>query len=364
MNFCFIIGLVMLWIVGAAGTEAAPYAPNNAGILYSPYNWLVTPTTAKSINAGAYFRTQINATATCKIGLSLGTATPYSEEYARLDGGPWQEYIPASAGAQTWALTMPTSTTSPNHLLEFIIKSTTETQDRWNTQATAVEFTGLTLDSGATLTRPPSRKYRILIYGDSITEGVRVNGFSGIANDTDRNDNTLDYSYKLAELLDAEVGIVGFGATGVTRGGSGSVPALPISYSQLWSGQPRIFLSVPDLVIYNEGANETGAPRADELTAFAAVIKGIGYAGYANTFAGLNGTRHLILRPFNGAQAANLPAVAASFHSVNVVYGDTIGFWSGTDASDGLHPYAYAHLGQISPQVAALALPLLHPCVP
>ena len=355
---------------GGAGAQALPaegtaaraaIAPDNAGLFYSPYNWLVTPSAAKTVNAGAYFRTRINATRTCQIGLSVGPATPYSQAYARLDGGPWQEYVPKAAGAQTWALTMPSPTTSPNHLLEFVVKSTTETQDRWNGQATAVQFTGLTLDPGATLTLPPARKYRFLLFGDSITEGVRVNGFSGIPNDTDRNDATLDYAYPLGELLDAEVGVVGFGATGMTAGGSGGVPALPASYRQLWSGQARAFSPVPDLVIYNEGTNEPSAARAAMLAAFTKVVQGIGDTGTTNTSAGLNGTRHLILRPFNGAQSANLSAVAASFHSANVVYGDTTGFWSSEDASDGLHPYAYAHLGQIAPQVAALALPLLRP---
>lgn len=338
----------------------ADILPGNAGILYSPYNWLVSSSAAKTINAGAYFRTLVHATATCQIGLTIGPAAPYSEVYARLDGGAWQEYIPTAGGPQTWPLTMPKPSTASTHLLEFLIKSTTETQDRWNAQTTAVQFTGLTLDAGGSVSLPAARKYQVLIYGDSITEGVRVNGYTGIPNDTDRNDNTLDYSYKLGELLDAEVGVVGFGATGLTVSGSGNVPALPASYRLLWAGQPRTFSPVPDLVIYNEGTNESGAPLSAMTAALTTVINGIGYAGTPPTSAGLNGTRHLILRPFGGYQAANLSAIAAQLNSPNVVYGDTTGFWAAADASDNLHPYGYAHLGQIAPKVAALALPLLH----
>jgi len=336
-------------------------APDNVGFFYSPYNWAVSASTAETINSGAYFRTLLGGTATCSIGLNIGAATPYSEVYARLSSGAWQKYTPTAAGAQSWALTMPTGSTAGKYLLEVLVKSTTETQDRWNSQTTAVQFTGLTLDSGGATTLPAARKYRVLIYGDSITEGVRVNGYSGITNDTDRNDNTLDYSYKLGGLLDAEVGVVGFGATGVTVGGSGNVPALPTSYNQLWSGQARVFSPVPDLVIYNETTNESGAALSALQPAFSAVINGIGYAGTANTFSGLNGTRHLILQPFGGYQAANLQTIASGFGSANVVYGSTAGLFSSADSSDGLHPYGYAHLGTLAPGVAALALPLLRP---
>ena len=360
-------------VAGGAGggpTFTPTFAPNSAGFLYpvpgsagSQGNWFVTPTAAKSINAGAYVRALIGGSATCRVGLNIGTATPYSEVEARLDGGPWQVYTPTVSGIQTWTLTMPPVTTSTTHLLEIVVKSTTETQDRWNTQSTAVQFLGVLLDAGATLVAPQRRKYLVYVFGDSITEGVRTNGFTGIANDTDRNDAAVDYSYRLGELLNAEVVVVGFGGSGVTRGGSGNVAALTSSYGLLWAGQARAFASVPDLVVYNEGANETTATLAVETTAFTTVIGGIGY-GSATTYAGLSGTRHLILRPFNGAQAANLPSVAASFGSPNVVYGDTTGLWASTDASDNLHPYAYAHLGNLAPGVAALALPLLRPAAP
>ena len=332
-------------------------APNSASFVYSPYNWLVTGEAAKTINAGAYFRIRLDNTAACAIGLNIGAATPYSECWARLDTGSWQEYIPTASGPQTWMLTLPSPTTSRTHLLEFVVKSTTETKDRWDNLTTAVQFTGLTLDPGAGVTLPAARKYRVLLYGDSITEGVRVNGYEGIPDDTDRNDSVSDYSYQLGQLLNAEVGVVGFGATGLQTGGSGNVPALPLSYNYLWSGQERSFSPVPDLVVYNEGTNDGNAPIGAEL---AAVIRGIGYAGKTNTFSGLNGTRHLVLEPFGGYESLNLQAEVKAIDNANVTYGSTAGFWNSKDSSDGLHPYAYAHLS-IAPQVAVLISPLLTP---
>jgi hypothetical protein len=80
----------------------------------------------------------------------------------------------------------PPFSASKSHLLEVIVKSTTETNSRWTPQNTAVVFTGLTLDAQATVRLPQRKRYNILIYGDSITEGVRTLGFEGIQNDTDR----------------------------------------------------------------------------------------------------------------------------------------------------------------------------------
>lgn len=86
---------------------------------------------------------------------------------------------------------------------------------------------------------------------------MRVNGFAGIANDTDRNDALQVYSWLLSQELPAEVGVVGFGATGINTSGSGNVPLLAKSYGYLWAGRARSFSDPePDLIIYNEGTND------------------------------------------------------------------------------------------------------------
>lgn len=76
--------------------------------------------------------------------------------------------------------------------------------------------------------------------GDSISEGVLTLGGSQ-SFDTDHNDNSVCYSWALGPLLGANMGIVGFGATGLSRAGSGGVPPLGVSWNQLWDGVPRAF---------------------------------------------------------------------------------------------------------------------------
>ena len=201
------------------GAAATTIAMNDAALLYSPYNWVVTVDGAKTINPGAYFRVIFTGqSAVLHTDTSNSGVGPYSQFWTRVDGGPLVQHVLAP-GNPDFAIPLgPPFSASPNHLLEVIVKSSTETRDRWFQQTTAVVFTGLTLDANATVRVPQRKPKNVLIYGDSITEGVRTLGFVNIPNDTDRNDAVRDYSFQLCQMLPCEIGIVAFGATGLTKG--------------------------------------------------------------------------------------------------------------------------------------------------
>lgn len=342
------IGFALLGLslfTGSAQTVAPPVAMNHPAILYSPFNWGVTAEAAKTINAGAYFKVLFSGTS-CRLTTdSSANVKPYSQFWARVDGGAFVQYTLATGNPE---FTVASGLVKRKHLLEVVIKSSSETIDRWVKQRTGVTFTGLVLDTGATVTAPARKPFNILIYGDSITEGVRVNGYVGITDDTDRNDALQVYSWLLSQELPAEVGVVGFGATGLTRAGSGSVPALGSSYQYLWAGQPRSFADPePDLIIYNEGTNDGSSITAG----MTAVVKALRKAAPS--------ARQLLLLPFNGSHAAELKAVVAAVGDAKISYGDTKGFFSTADSSDALHPYGYANLAFIAPKLATLVTPLL-----
>jgi hypothetical protein len=316
---------------------------NNAAILYSPYNWLATSAQAKTINSGAYFKTIFTGTSCTLTTNTSGNSAPYSEFLVRIDGGPFVAYTLATSSP---SYVVGTGLVNRAHSLEVVVKSTSETIDRWNTQSTAMIFTSIILDSGATVRLPNRKPYNIIVYGDSITEGVRtLNATAG--NDTDRNDATRDYSWLLGEILPAEVGVVGFGATGIINGGSGNVPNLAGSYNFLWSGQARTFSPAPDLVIYNEGTNDGASIQAGMTTMI------------ANMISAAPSCKQLLLRPFGGQHAGDLQVAVTAAANTKVVYGDTTGFWTSSDSSDGLHPFDYSHIMFLAPKVAALAAPLL-----
>ena len=331
-------------------------APNNAGILYSPYNWNVGASSAVTINAGAYFKTLFSG-ASCVLNFTVTyMASPASELWWRIDDGPLTE----ANVAATVTLTIPAQTASnadvPYHLLEVIVKSTTETANRWNSvgsaTGTAVIFTGLTLDAAAAVVAPLAAAKNLLIYGDSITEGVRTCG-EAATYDTDRNDAWACWSYRLGALLGAEVGVVGFGASGLSVVGSGNVPILGTSYNLLYQGQSRTFSPLPNLVAFNEGTNDG---NTNIVAAMTGVLNGI--------LAACAGSPIAVLRPFNGNQAANLQAaIAACNNPAACHYIDTTGFFNTAYGADAmaLHPSGPNDLAIIAPQIAAAVQALVWP---
>ena len=357
---CFVAATALLLSTADVAANGVPVAADsvtvgmdNAAILYSPYNWAVRNGAAKTINSGAYFRVIFSGQSAVLTTNTSGSVGPFPQFWTRVDGGPLQQHVLAPGDPEFTVALGPPYSSSPKHLLEVIVKSTSETVDRWSPQSTAVQFTGLRLDANATVEAPARKPKTVLIYGDSITEGVRTLGFEGIANDTDRNDAVRDYSYQLCQSLPCEIGIVGFGATGLTKGGSGGVPALVETWNLLWDGESRRFDVIPDVVVYNEGANDA----EDITTNYIAVVKAVAAAAPS--------AKQLLLRPFNGAHAdASDPQIQnvvkhfapESGKPQTVFYGDTTGFYSG---EDGLHPFGYNHVGVIAPQVANLVAPLL-----
>lgn len=340
----------------AAGNDSAvansagftPSSVNNAlaagtsNVLFSPYNWDIQASTAKTINAGAYFKTIFSGTA-CTLTFDMtGIVAPLPQMSYRVDRfGPW---ISAPIAASV-AITIPSDTSDyankPGHLLEVLVKSMTETQARWSTQATAVKLTGIILDAGKTISAPPSLPMNAIFYGDSITEGVRTVN-STATDDTDRNDAGQCWSLEVGRILGAEVGNVGFGATGFNQGGSGSVPSLPNSYSYLYSGVARSFTTTPDFIVLMEGTNDGG----DVTSAATTVLNGL--------IAATTTTKIIVLRPFNGTSHASQlqAAIAACTAPSRVTYVDTAGWFNTSNSSDGLHPYGVENITHIAPLVA------------
>ena len=231
---------------------------SDAGILYSPYNWKISAGgSATTINPGAYFKTIYSGQSVVLHANTTALVAMGSQFWTRTDRGPLiQHVLTAGETDATFNISAgPPFSASPKHIIEVIIKSTTETENRWdsNVASTAVVFTGIELDAigaAAPLELPRRKPFNVLIYGDSITEGVRTMGYVDITNDTDRNDAVRDYSFHLSQLLPIEIGVVAFGATGTTKGGSGGVPDLTKSWNQLWDGEPRDFTThTPNLVV-------------------------------------------------------------------------------------------------------------------
>lgn len=316
---------------------------DDANLLFSPGNWDVNGTRALSINAGAYFKAVVTGDPSA-LTLKFDAAsllTPVPQIVYRVDDGPWT----VEDVAATVDLAIPATNAWTSHTIEVVVKATTETRARWAGAATAVKFTGITVSPDTCTTIPvTARAVEVIVYGDSITEGVRTLN-SDATNDTDRNDATQGWAWRLAEALGAEVGVVGFGAQGVLHVGNGSVPAFADAWDFIYSGVARdVTTSPPDLIVINQGHNDGGT---DIVSAFTATLNAMLAATPA-------ATRIAVMRPFSGNEATNLQAgIAACSAPGRVSYINTTGWFDTSLSSDGVHPFGVANVGAIAPLTAA-----------
>lgn len=326
-------------------------APNDANIVYSPYNWLVTGSSAKTICAGAYMKVAFTGATptTLTAGFDMtnqpggGGKTRVS---FRVDGMAWTDSV---ALASSLPITIPTTNGWTTHTVEMIFAASSEGANRWLApQNTAMVFTGLTTDTTVT-TRPyRARDLYGLALGDSIAEGVRTLK-SGTSPTELGNDARLAWAYPLADLLGAEIGVIGFGGTGISNGGNGNIPKFPDLAPYLWDGQARNITTpkTPDFIVAHIGTND--APELDaSVTADALTLLN-------NWITAAPDAKIFVLPGWNQTKAsAILQACQTCSDPDAVTYVDTTGWWNSADASDGLHPYGYINTMDLSPRLAAV----------
>ena len=343
----------------AATAASTAIAPDDAGLVYSPGAWLVGSGSAKTINAGSYFRTLFTGEQ-CTLNFDLSAnRTPLPHLYYRVDGVVWTQ----ATLATTIALGMPSSSAAwPHHHLEVVVKSTSEFLNfgpsqggsRWSPQNAAIVFTGLTLAAGQSVSAPLALGQSVWFFGDSITEGYHaVSGVGSGAQDTDGSDALLGWAYRQRELLGTEVAVIGFGGAGIGTAGALGVPGLTGSYNYLWSGQARSFTPAPDLIVVAYGENDgTSVGDATFVANYKTAIGGL-------LAATSSATKIACLIPFSQSKAADIAAAISQIGNPRVVRIDTAGIFSTTDSVDGQHPLGAANLGAIGPAVANKLRPLL-----
>lgn len=327
---------------GSCALGANFIAPNDPGIRYSPANWDVTEARAFSINAGATFCTLFTGGKVTLLFDISELSPPFPQLSYRIDGyGPRTVFSPAAK----ISLMMPPDTKEyGRHLLDVRIKSTSELLNRWHGLETGVRLTGLQLDKGAVLTLPGAAPLSGIAYGDSITEGVRTVNTTAI-DDTDRNDSGQSWAFELGRLLGAEIGIIGFGGSGLVVTGTGAVPPLPQTYNFISNDIKRSFPDDLDFIVLNLGTND------GMLNTFLAMKKVLN--GLLSTIP--PNTKIIVLRPFiNSIQSNHLQsAIAACTAPARVTFVDTAGFFDVSNSPDSLHPYGSENLAVIAPKVAA-----------
>jgi len=189
----------------------------------------------------------------------------------------------------TTRLALSTNLSSGPHTLTIYFRgvnlsSTSSAGDRWTTPASCVTITGIELDGkGSASAAPNARSKRLLVYGDSITEGADAVGSSNANADQDASQTFAQF---LGLALNAEVGVVGFAGQGYTVGGYGNVPILyntgtpsNSAYDKFYSGTSRLisglYAPAPDYVAILMGKNDGAASDASVTSSVSALIAAI-----------------------------------------------------------------------------------------
>jgi hypothetical protein len=342
--------LALISAVGALGTTTIGVTDSNW--YFSPYttysdgagtpaanNVRASSTYVLWNNPGGYFKTKFNGTqAVLNIvnGLPNDNTKMPAVKWS-VDGGAWQSQ--QLTFGQTTIL-LASSLTNTSHSLYFVLMETECcAYDRWlgSSAFNVLKITGLTVDTGQTLSGYGIAAKNCIFYGDSITEAAwsLFPPSSGVGNSLG-GDAETSYVRVVATALGCEYGQVAFGGQSWDSTLASNVPYFPQSWNLYYSGRSRLVSGKlspsPDYLFVNIGTNGE-APTATAQAWLSAVR------------AALNTTTPVyVIVPFNQTGKVNLSAAVTGSGDAYVRLADLGAAVVGTYATtDGLHPSVAGH---------------------
>ena len=150
-----------------------------------------------------------------------------------------------------------------NHVIKVIFKGACEKQNRWFEPVQAkVSFEGTEAEAAGVL--PSDNRKTITFIGDSITEGILIFPEqtpykNNLMDRVYQDDVTRSYAWIVAEQLNLRASFCAYGAVGMTKSGSGSVPKAIGSYPYCVDGKPFSDAYEPDYIMINHGCNDRGS---------------------------------------------------------------------------------------------------------
>lgn len=271
-----------------------------------------------TINQGAEFCFMVENTTTVALNLINISPTDHNPWVSvSIDGGAYTRYM-EGIGENTVQIASDLSLTK--HYIRVVVDGLDEHDAKWLSGIGFV-LNSVSVDNGGTVKAVKPRNRKIEFLGDSITEGINVRGTGATATN---NSGQLSYPYIACRNLNAISLRDGFGASGVTHGGSGGAPAAIDTIDWAMSGVPLI-MDEPDFIVINHGQNDGAADAATFQAAYDALIKAL-QAKYP-------GKLIFCMIPFSQQHAANITLIA---NNNNCVLVPTVGW--GVTYTDGTHP--------------------------
>ncbi len=225
---------------------------------------------ATTVNSGSYVIAQFTGTGiTGKFDTSVNDSSDLPTVAWSVDG------------ATTWSvaevkstLSMGSNLSSGTHTITLIARGLDENKNRWSPPlASSITFLGFDVTGGALVATPRPVQPKLEILGDSITEGVIVQGSSymGHSGQCWKNDAVYSYPTQTGRALNADYRQVGFGYQGLLKTGDGGVPAANDSFNWFYKDVPRDTWQA-DMVVINQGTNDSSQPTATFKTAYSTFL--------------------------------------------------------------------------------------------
>ena len=274
----------------------------------------ISGTNVKStINQGSELYFKVKNTTSINVNFIVNTAyeTPYFA-YS-IDGADMTRQLVTSPTLPTVSL--------DEHIIRVVVDGVTESEDKWIGER-GFAFKDITVDSTGTVTGVLPKNKKIMFFGDSITEGVRVLNMNA---NSEGNSATAAFPYIASTNLNAISYRVGFGGAGVTKGGNGGVPSLINFIDNMTKNRLAPYYE-PDIVVVNIGTNDFDAAPDVFKSQYTAVINRL--------LIKYSGTPLFIMVPFNGTRKSEITDITNNKKGVYMV--DTTGWDIST--TDGLHP--------------------------
>lgn len=274
----------------------------------------ISGTNVKStINQGSELYFKVKNTTSINVNFIVNTAyeTPYFA-YS-IDGADMTRQLVTSPTLPTVSL--------DEHIIRVVVDGANESEDKWIGER-GVAFKDITVDSTGTVTGVLPKNKKIMFFGDSITEGVRVLNMNA---NSDGNSATGAFPYIASTNLNAISYRVGFAGAGVTKGGDGGVPSLINFIDNMTKNRLAPYYE-PDVVVVNIGTNDFDADTDVFKSQYTAVINRL--------LIKYSGTPLFIMVPFNGTRKSEITDITNNKKGVYMV--DTTGWDIST--TDGLHP--------------------------
>jgi lysophospholipase L1-like esterase len=253
---------------GVVAGDVSFVSVDNARVVMAPYVWKRSgagPTArAEATMPGAYVKAVFRQSPT--VGLVIdGAATrgcPVASmpviEYS-IDDGPYRAaQLTKSDSLYTFPLAEKLDR-EKTHRLELYFRAADLGVNRWSASTAHLRIAGLELAAGGTLSPCPKRPKLAICFGDSITEGVGVDGRFTSWQLLGVNNARGSWCPIVCAALDCEYGQLGTGGQGVATK-TMAIPPLPQTWDRYDAATSRLtqgmLLPEPDYVFCSMGTND------------------------------------------------------------------------------------------------------------